>query len=123
MTAIEALEKQLRVASSNNTALQRQQAQLMESVHTLINMVASTTGRRRHAHTLYRQAYGIISTIRVNGLLFCVCVCVLACVYVGSPPRSQMWRDCADAYKAGHSVSGVYNIYISNRTQPVQVNV
>lgn len=44
MAAIESLEKQLRVASSNNTALQRQQAQLMESVHTLINMVASTTG-------------------------------------------------------------------------------
>uniref|UniRef100_A0A667X2H8 Angiopoietin 4 n=1 Tax=Myripristis murdjan TaxID=586833 RepID=A0A667X2H8_9TELE len=38
MAAIESLEKQLRVASSNNTALQKQQAQLMESVHTLINM-------------------------------------------------------------------------------------
>lgn len=44
MAAIDALERQLRVASSNNTALQRQQAQLMESVHTLINMVATTTG-------------------------------------------------------------------------------
>ncbi|XP_076601772.1 angiopoietin-4 [Chaetodon auriga] len=82
MTAIESLERQLRVASSNNTALQRQQAQLMESVHTLINMVATTTG---------------------------------------SPPRSQMWRDCADAYKAGHSVSGLYHIYIGNRSEPVQV--
>ncbi|XP_037642160.1 angiopoietin-4 [Sebastes umbrosus] len=80
--AIGSLEKQLRVASSNNTALQRQQAQLMESVHTLITMVATTTG---------------------------------------SPPRDQMWRDCADVYKAGHSVSGLYNIYISNRTEPVQV--
>ncbi|XP_035003925.1 angiopoietin-4 [Hippoglossus stenolepis] len=82
MTAIESLERQLRVASSNNTALQRQQAQLMVSVHTLINMVASTTA---------------------------------------SPPGNQMWRDCADAYKAGHSASGVYHIFISNRTQPVQV--
>ncbi|XP_054473127.1 angiopoietin-4 [Anoplopoma fimbria] len=82
MAAIESLEKQLRVASSNNTALQRQQAQLMESVHTLINMVASTTG---------------------------------------SPLRDQMWRDCADVYKAGHSISGLYNIYLSNRTTPVQV--
>ncbi|CAJ1051185.1 angiopoietin-4 [Xyrichtys novacula] len=81
MAAIESLERQLRVASSNNTALQRQQVQLMESVHTLINMVATT----------------------------------------GSPPRSQMWRDCADAFKAGQSVSGVYPIYISNRTEPVQV--
>ncbi|XP_024120930.1 angiopoietin-1 [Oryzias melastigma] len=82
MTAIEALEKQLRVASSNNTALQRQQAQLMESVHTLITMVTSTTG---------------------------------------PPPQSQAWRDCADAYKAGHSLSGLYHLYISNRTEPVQV--
>ncbi|KAE8298798.1 Angiopoietin-1 [Larimichthys crocea] len=82
MTAIEALERQLRVASSNNTALQRQQVQLMESVHTLINMVATTTG---------------------------------------SPPRTKLWRDCADAYRAGHSVSGLYHIYISNRSEPVQV--
>ncbi|KAM4589029.1 angiopoietin-1 [Odontesthes bonariensis] len=82
MMAIESLEKQLRVASSNNTALQRQQTQLMQSVHTLINMVASTTG---------------------------------------SPPRTQMWKDCADAFKAGHSVSGLYHIYIGNRTEPVQV--
>ncbi|XP_003451928.1 angiopoietin-4 [Oreochromis niloticus] len=82
MAAIESLERQLRVASTNNTALQRQQTQLMESVHTLLNMVASTTA---------------------------------------VPPRSQTWRDCADAYKAGHYVSGLYHIYISNRTQPVQV--
>ncbi|XP_041637334.1 angiopoietin-4 [Cheilinus undulatus] len=81
MAAIESLERQLRVASSNNTALQRQQAQLMESVHTLINMVATT----------------------------------------GLPPESQMWKDCADAYKSGHSVSGLYQIYIGNRTEPVQV--
>ena len=51
MAAIESLERQLRVASSNNTALQRQQAQLMASVHTLINMVASTTGIHTHTHT------------------------------------------------------------------------
>uniref|UniRef100_A0A3B4WY94 Angiopoietin 4 n=1 Tax=Seriola lalandi dorsalis TaxID=1841481 RepID=A0A3B4WY94_SERLL len=38
-----------------------------------------------------------------------------------SPLRSQMWRDCADAYKAGHSVSGLYHIHIGNRTAPVQV--
>lgn len=44
MAAIQALEQQLRFASSNNTALQRQQAQLMESVHTLIHMVTTATG-------------------------------------------------------------------------------
>ncbi|KAJ0069025.1 hypothetical protein NL108_015898, partial [Boleophthalmus pectinirostris] len=82
MAAIEALERQLRVASTNNSALQRQQAQLMESVHTLINMVTSTAA---------------------------------------PPLRSHVWRDCADVYRAGHSISGVYHVYISNRTQPVQV--
>ncbi|XP_063765858.1 angiopoietin-1 [Eleginops maclovinus] len=81
MAAIDSLERQLKVASSNNTALQRQQAQLMESVHTLITMVATT----------------------------------------GSPPKERMWRDCADVYKAGHSVSGLYTIYIGNNTEPMQV--
>lgn len=56
MAAIESLERQLRIASSNNTALQRQQAQLMESVHTLINMVASTTGT--HSLTLFCHSPG-----------------------------------------------------------------
>ncbi|CAG5977994.1 unnamed protein product [Menidia menidia] len=82
MMAIESLERQLRVASTNTTALQRQQSQLMESFHKLINMVTSPPG---------------------------------------SPPRTQMWKDCADAYKAGHAVSGLYHIYIGNRTEPVQV--
>lgn len=48
MAAIEALELQLRLASSNNTVLQRQQAHLMESVHTLIHMVTVTTGLFSH---------------------------------------------------------------------------
>ncbi|KAL0978856.1 hypothetical protein UPYG_G00176630 [Umbra pygmaea] len=81
-TAIEALERQLRMASANNSALQRQQQQLMESVHSLINMVSTNTG------TMLRE---------------------------------QRFRDCADAYKAGHNISGVYNIYISNMTDATQV--
>lgn len=44
MAAIRSLEQQLRLASSNHTALQRQQAQLMESVHTLIHVVTTATG-------------------------------------------------------------------------------
>eukprot|EP00066_Takifugu_rubripes_P027000 XP_011616266.1 PREDICTED: angiopoietin-4-like [Takifugu rubripes] len=39
----------------------------------------------------------------------------------GSPPQIQLWRDCADVSKAGHAVSGLYHIYISNRSEPVQV--
>ncbi|KAI4887651.1 hypothetical protein NFI96_014118 [Prochilodus magdalenae] len=41
--AITALERQLRAASSNNSALQRQQQQLMKSVHALINLVSPGT--------------------------------------------------------------------------------
>uniref|UniRef100_A0A8C6WGA7 Angiopoietin 4 n=1 Tax=Neogobius melanostomus TaxID=47308 RepID=A0A8C6WGA7_9GOBI len=81
--AIEALERQLRAASSNSTALQRQQEQLMESVHTLVNMVTS------------------IVSLYIKG--------------------EHVWRDCADVYRAGHSTSGLYHIYVTNRTQPVQV--
>lgn len=60
MMAIESLERQLRVASTNNTALQRQQAQLMESVHTLITMVASTAGTCTHTHTLTKRPHNLI---------------------------------------------------------------
>ncbi|KAM9813310.1 angiopoietin-1 [Neosynchiropus ocellatus] len=82
MEAIESLEEQLTVASSNNTILQSQQTQLMESVHTLIHMVTGGSS---------------------------------------SLSRNQLWRDCADAYRAGQSSSGVYLVYIGNRTEPVQV--
>lgn len=47
MEAIEALERQLRAASSNNSALQRQQQQLMSSVHTLIGLVSGGTAAHR----------------------------------------------------------------------------
>ncbi|KAM8867312.1 angiopoietin-4 [Synchiropus picturatus] len=82
MEAITSLEEQLTVASSNNTILQSQHTQLMESVHTLIHMVTGGSS---------------------------------------SLPRTHLWRDCADAYRAGQSSSGVYHVYISNRTEPVQV--
>uniref|UniRef100_A0AAR2LCB7 Fibrinogen C-terminal domain-containing protein n=1 Tax=Pygocentrus nattereri TaxID=42514 RepID=A0AAR2LCB7_PYGNA len=41
--AITALERQLRAASSNNSALQRQQQQLMKSVHALLSLVSPGT--------------------------------------------------------------------------------
>ncbi|XP_067094977.1 angiopoietin-4 [Osmerus mordax] len=61
--AIQALQKQLRVASSNNTAMQRQQQQLMESVHKLIAMVTTETvpflsgQRHRDCADVYRAGY------------------------------------------------------------------
>uniref|UniRef100_A0A672G802 Angiopoietin 4 n=1 Tax=Salarias fasciatus TaxID=181472 RepID=A0A672G802_SALFA len=73
MEAIESLEKQLKVASSNNTALQRQQAQLLESVHTLISMVTSTTG----THTLISMVTRS-PTLAIHG----VCVKSSECVFL-----------------------------------------
>lgn len=54
MEAIEALEKQLRAASSNNSALQRQQQQLMTSVHTLIGLVSGGTAAHRSGEQCIR---------------------------------------------------------------------
>ncbi|CAL8337622.1 unnamed protein product [Lota lota] len=82
MVAMESLERQLMFARSNSTALQMTQAQLMASVHTLLTMMASTTGL---------------------------------------PPAVQQWRDCTDVFKAGHSTSGLYDIYITNISHPIQV--
>ncbi|XP_055069410.1 angiopoietin-4 [Misgurnus anguillicaudatus] len=80
--AITALERQLRSASSNNSAMQRQHQQLMKSVHTLIDLVS---------------------------------------VGPGSLPNLQRFRDCAEAYKSGHNISGVYHIYIGDMTEPTKV--
>ncbi|XP_030634961.1 angiopoietin-1 [Chanos chanos] len=35
--------------------------------------------------------------------------------------KEQKFRDCAEAFKAGHNGSGVYHIYISNMTDPIKV--
>ncbi|XP_056605892.1 angiopoietin-1 [Triplophysa dalaica] len=81
-SAITALERQLRAASSNNSALQRQHQQLMKSVHTLIGLVS---------------------------------------IGPGFSPSPQRFRDCAEAYKSGHNISGVYHIYIGDMTEPTKV--
>ncbi|XP_028970122.1 angiopoietin-4 [Esox lucius] len=39
----------------------------------------------------------------------------------GSLLKDQWFHDCAEAYKAGHNISGIYNIYIGNMTDPTQV--
>ncbi|XP_062401702.1 angiopoietin-1 [Sardina pilchardus] len=57
MEAIEALERQLRAASSNNSALQRQQQQLMTSVHTLIGLVSGGSAAHRPGPKLKEQKF------------------------------------------------------------------
>ncbi|XP_015220482.1 angiopoietin-1 [Lepisosteus oculatus] len=82
-TAIETLERQLQSASTNNTVLQRQQQQLMDSVHTLLSLAS----------------LGAV-TLKMEERIF---------------------RDCAEAYRAGHNVSGVYTIHITNMSEPIKV--
>lgn len=50
--AITALERQLRAASTNNSALQRQHQQLMKSVHTLIGLVSVGPGKNPNQFSL-----------------------------------------------------------------------
>ncbi|MGH0188986.1 UNVERIFIED_CONTAM: hypothetical protein FKN15_032616 [Acipenser sinensis] len=45
MNTIEGLEKQLHFASSNNSVLQKQQLQLMDSVHALVSLVSQGRGK------------------------------------------------------------------------------
>lgn len=83
MNTIEGLEKQLHFASSNNSVLQKQQLQLMDSVHALVSLVS-------------------------QGRVF--------------PKKDERtFRDCAEVYKAGLNVSGVYTVRISNATEPTKV--
>ncbi|KAJ8358892.1 hypothetical protein SKAU_G00154170 [Synaphobranchus kaupii] len=35
-------------------------------------------------------------------------------------PREQKFRDCADAFKAGNNISGVYYLHIGNMTEPTK---
>ncbi|XP_064160763.1 angiopoietin-4 [Anguilla rostrata] len=80
--SIDSLQKQLHTASANNSILQRQQQQLAESVHTLLNLLS-------------------VSSVPL--------------------PREQKFRDCADAFKAGNNISGVYYLHIGNMTEPTKV--
>lgn len=58
--AITALERQLRASSSNNSGLQRQHQQLMKSVHTLIGMVSSGTGKNTPLTITHLYTYTVI---------------------------------------------------------------
>lgn len=39
----------------------------------------------------------------------------------GLSPYPQRFRDCAEVYKSGHNISGVYHIYIGDMTEPTKV--
>ncbi|XP_048879776.1 angiopoietin-1 [Brienomyrus brachyistius] len=71
-TAIEALERQLHVASSNNSALQRQQQQLMDSVHRLTSLLSMGSAphwrqlRFRDCAEIYKAGYNTSGVYRIH---------------------------------------------------------
>ncbi|XP_063810478.1 angiopoietin-2-like [Pseudophryne corroboree] len=86
------LEQQLNTAILNSSTLQRQQAFLMETVGQLANLVS------QYNHVSF--AFPDIPVI---------------------PKEEQMsFQDCADAYKAGVTSSGVYTLRFSNATDSVK---
>ncbi|XP_069771507.1 angiopoietin-1-like [Narcine bancroftii] len=80
---INALETQLGWATTNNTSLQKQQRQLDETLHKLLQLVSPEAGR--------------------------------------SVMEARPFRDCAEAYHAGHNTSGVYTIHLGEMSDPRKV--
>ncbi|XP_032825085.1 angiopoietin-2-like isoform X1 [Petromyzon marinus] len=82
---MDALERQLLGATHNQTVLQRQQAELTETVRTLLNAIAQASSQ---------------GPAKEDAILF---------------------SDCADAYEAGLTASGVYTVKISDSTEAMKV--
>ncbi|XP_028667861.1 angiopoietin-1 [Erpetoichthys calabaricus] len=68
---IESLEKQLHSASNNNSALQKQQLQLMDSVRTLVDLVTEGRGVMKKEDKIFRDCSEIYkSGIVISGVYF-----------------------------------------------------
>lgn len=86
-SVIRELEQQLATAMVNNSALQRQQLDLMEMVHSLLRTVS---------------APGAAAADTATG---------------AAAQRPAAFRDCAHAFKSGLTASGVYTLAFPNSTQ------
>ncbi|XP_009985005.1 PREDICTED: angiopoietin-1, partial [Tauraco erythrolophus] len=89
---IQELEKQLNKATSNNSVLQKQQLELMDTVHTLITLCSKEGAKNKFI--LLKNA---------------------------KKEEEKPFRDCADVYQSGFNKSGVYTIYINNVSDPKKV--
>ncbi|MBN3294529.1 ANGP1 protein, partial [Polypterus senegalus] len=88
---IQELEKQLSKATSNNSILQKQQLDLAEMVHNLINLYAKDGDTEAVPNSTEKE------------------------------DEEKKFRDCADIYNAGFNKSGVYNININTLSEPKKV--
>ncbi|XP_051879142.1 angiopoietin-1-like isoform X2 [Pristis pectinata] len=84
---INELETQLGWATINNTSLQKQQKQLTETVHNLLQLVSR-------------------GSVLMKGRPI---------------TEEKLFRDCAEAYQAGHNTSGVYSIRLAEMSEPRKV--
>ncbi|XP_053566346.1 angiopoietin-2 [Bombina bombina] len=86
-TIIEDLEKQLITASTNNSILQKQQHDLMETVHNLLTRMTPQSAPKS--------------------------------TFVAKEEQIT-FKDCAEAYKAGFTASGIYTLTLLNTTDQVK---
>ncbi|KAM7111424.1 angiopoietin-2 isoform 2-T2 [Molossus nigricans] len=80
------LERQLETAAVNTSALQEQQRDLMETVHSLLTLMSAPGSKSTPA----------------------------------AKDEPVIFRDCAEAFKAGLTTSGVYTLTFPNSTQEIK---
>ncbi|XP_027696122.1 angiopoietin-2 isoform X3 [Vombatus ursinus] len=83
---IEELEKQLVTATANNSVLQKQQHDLMETVHSLLTMITAPNSKNSFV----------------------------------AKEEQIIFRDCAEAFRAGLTTNGIYTLTFPNSTDEVK---
>ncbi|XP_074065633.1 angiopoietin-2 isoform X1 [Macrotis lagotis] len=83
---IEELEKQLVTATANNSVLQKQQHDLMETVHSLLTMITAPNPKNSFV----------------------------------AKEEQIIFRDCAEAFRAGLTTNGIYTLTFPNSTDEVK---
>ncbi|KAK1879937.1 Angiopoietin-1, partial [Dissostichus eleginoides] len=108
------LEAQLNRASGNGTALQRQQQEMMDTVHNLLNL-ATKMETPRDLTVLLEVSRQTGSNKDIKGFVPNSTKIV---------DEEKKFRDCADLHKAGFHKNGVYTIQINpQETKKVYCNM
>ncbi|KAJ7998788.1 hypothetical protein DPEC_G00208560 [Dallia pectoralis] len=88
-------------------ALVRTQTTAIEALQRQLRLASTNSSAlQRQQQQLMDSVHTLINIVSTN---------------TGALLKEQRFHDCAEAYKAGHNISGVYNIYISNMTDSTQV--
>lgn len=68
---IRELEAQLSRATGNSTALQRQQQEMMDTVHNLLNLCSKDGGRLTGTKVLQAERFGTFSEVHSVNMVLC----------------------------------------------------